>query len=142
LREAIDRLWHGLDADHRALLGQVLRYGLVGGMVTFFQIAVYNLLVGPGRIAPLTANPLATIAAMVIGYVIHSRFTFAGHEGGGVAQTGWRYVIVTLIGFALNQGWVWLFTRHFGWPKWSPSLAFLFITPPVLFVLNRKWVFD
>jgi putative flippase GtrA len=142
LRATIERLWTGLGADHRALVAQIVRYGVVGLGITIFQISLYNLLVTLLHIGPLGANPLASAAAMLLGYISHSRFTFAGHQAGGVTETGWRFVIVSLIGFALNQGWTWAFTRHFGWPKWSPSLAYLFLTPPVLYLLNRKWVFD
>ncbi|HET8612336.1 MAG TPA: GtrA family protein [Sphingomonas sp.] len=136
-------LWGGLKAEHRALIAQIARYGVVGVGVTLFQIAIYNALSGPAHVAPLIANTIATAAAMLIGYTIHSRFTFQGHgRRDSVARTGGRFVAANLIGYALNSFWVWLFTAALHWPDWTPSLPMFFVTPGMLFWLNRMWVFD
>ena len=143
MRDELVRRWHGLGHAHRALAVQIVRYGVVGVGVTLFQIAIYNLLSGPAHLAPLIANTLATAAAMLVGYSIHSRFTFEGHgTRGNVARTGGRFVAANLLGFAANSLWVWSFTGLLHWPRWTPSLPMFFVTPVLLFWLNRKWVFD
>ncbi len=43
--------------------------------------------------------------------------------------------------YALNALWVWLCVTHMRWPEWSPIPAMLFVTPAVVFGLNRQWVF-
>ena len=147
LRERLVRLRHrlneGLGVDRLALLAQLARYGIVGVGVTLFQIAVYDLLSGPVRVAPLIANGIAYLAAMAIGYATHSRYSFEGHgRRGSAARTGGRFVVASLIGFAINSLWVWLFTGLLRWPHWTPSLPMFFVTPFALFWLNRKWVFE
>jgi putative flippase GtrA len=143
VRDELVRRWHGLGHEHRAFAVQVARYGVVGVGVTLFQIAIYNALSGPVHLAPLIANTLATGAAMMVGYTIHSRFTFDGHgTRGNVARTGGRFVAANMVGFAANSLWVWLLTAALHWPHWSPSLPMFFVTPVLLFWLNRKWVFD
>ena len=108
-----------------------------------FQIAIFNLALGAGHMAPLIANTVATAAAMLVGYTIHSRFTFEGHgSGGSVARTGGKFFAANMIGFATNSLWVWLFSAVLHWsPHWA-SLPVFFVTPALLFWLNRKWVFD
>jgi putative flippase GtrA len=138
------RLWEGLDGSHRALFVQLMRYGFVGVGVTLFQIAIYNLLIGAGHLVPLIANTLATAAAMVVGYTIHSRFTFDGH---GTRESELRAVfrfIVTngVVGYSVNSLWVWLFTAVLHWSAHWPSVPMFCVTPALLFWLNRKWVFD
>jgi putative flippase GtrA len=144
VRDGLVRFWSGLDDGHRALAVQLLRYGVVGVGVTLFQIAIYNVLIGAGHRAPLIANTLATMAAMVVGYTIHSRFTFDGH---GTRESElkaiFRFIVTNgVVGFATNSFWVWLCTRalHLS-PHW-PSVPMFCVTPAILFWLNRKWVFD
>lgn len=143
VRQGLTKLWGRLEDEHRALVLQIMRYGVVGVGNTLFQIAIYNALCGPAHLAPLVANTLATIAAMLTGYTIHSRFTFDGHgERGNIARTGGRFVAANLLGFAANSLWVWGLTTLLHLPNWTPSIPFFFATPAMLFWLNRKWVFE
>lgn len=142
MRSSILRVWSGLDDGHRALVAQVVRYGVAGVGITLFQIAVYNLLAGPAGWAPLVANALAFALALGVGYVVHSRFSFQGHgERGTPLQTGGKFLAANLLGFAINSLWVWSFTHVLHWKDWTPSLPMFFVTPFVLFFVNRRWVF-
>ena len=91
---------------------------------------------------PQLANLIGYGAAVVIGYVSHSAFTFRGHgTRDKAASRGIRFVAVSLVSYALNALWVWLCVTHMGWPEWSPIPAMIFVTPAVMFGLNRQWVF-
>lgn len=137
------RLWQGLDPGRRALLVQLVRYGVVGVGVTLFQIAIYNLLIGAGHLGPYVAVTLATIAAMLVGYTIHSRFTFDGHgERDSELRAILRFIAVSMVGFAANSFWVWLFTTALHLSDHWPSVPMFCVTPALLFWLNRMWVFD
>ena len=143
LRASIVRLWQGLDGDHRLLLRQAMRYGIAGLGVTFFQIAVYNLLAGLVDLRPLVANTIGYGLALIVGYGIHSRFSFEGHgTRDSVARSAARFVAASLIGFAINSFWVWSFTARLHWRDWTPSVPMLCVTPAISFWLNRRWVFD
>jgi putative flippase GtrA len=136
-------MWQGLHADHRALVLQLVRYGVVGVGVTLFQTAIFNLLLGAGHQRPAVAITLATGLAMALGYTIHSRFTFQGHGSrDSAARTSVRFVAANMIGFAVNSLWLWLIATilHLS-PHWT-SVPMFFATPVLLFWLNRKWVFD
>ncbi|WP_298688179.1 GtrA family protein [uncultured Sphingomonas sp.] len=143
MRDGLVRLWDRVPHEHRELAAQLMRYGVVGVGVTLFQIAIFNLALGAGHMAPLIANTVATAAAMLIGYTVHSRFTFEGHgSGGSAARTGGKFLAANMVGFAANSLWVWLFSAVLRWsPHWA-SLPVFFVTPALLFWLNRKWVFD
>ena len=144
VRDGLVRFWNGLDHSHRTFALQVVRYGIVGIGVTLFQIVLYNLLIGAGHQKPLIANTLATAAAMVVGYTIHSRFTFDGHGArASELRAIFRFIVTNgIVGLAANSFWVWLFTAalHLS-PHW-PSVPMFCVTPAILFTLNRKWVFD
>jgi putative flippase GtrA len=89
------------------------------------------------------ANVTGYLAAVMIGYVTHSAFTFRGQGGGdaGHAARGVKFVAVSLLSYALNALWVFLCVTHMKWPEWSPIPAMIFVTPAVMFGLNRQWVF-
>lgn len=145
------KLLSRLSAEHRALFWQIVRYGLTGLFVTACQAAIYWCLAVLAGLHVQLANLIGYGAAVVIGYASHSAFTFRGHGGatgqsagtGGVshAARGVRFVAVSLVSYALNALWVYLCVTHMRWPEWSPIPAMVFVTPAVVFGLNRQWVF-
>lgn len=122
--------------------GQLIRYGLTGGFVTTLQAAVYWVLADRAGVHPQLANFLGYLVAVASGYVLHGRFTFRGHGSRDrpVAR-GVRFVAVSLLSLGLNALWVWLCVDLLGWPLWSPVPAMGLVTPALVFVLNRQWVF-
>ena len=125
-----------------ALHGQLLRYVLTGGFVTALQAAVYWTLAQKLAVHPQLANICGYMVAVAIGYVLHGRFTFRGHgkRDQPIAQA-MRFMAVSLISLALNAFWVWLTVQALGWPIWSPIPLMAVVTPGLVFVLNRQWVF-
>ncbi|WP_294135840.1 GtrA family protein [Sphingobium sp.] len=131
-----------LSPQHRALFWQIVRYGVTGLFVTACQASIYWSLAALAGLHPQLANLIGYGAAVVIGYVSHSAFTFRGHgTRDKAAARGFRFVAVSLVSYALNALWVWLCVTHMGWPEWSPIPAMIFVTPAVMFGLNRQWVF-
>ena len=125
-----------------ALHGQLLRYVLTGGFVTALQAAVYWTLAQKLALHPQLANICGYRVAVATGYVLHGRFTFRGHgkRDQPFAQA-MRFMAVSLISLALNAFWVWLTVQALGWPIWSPIPFMAVVTPGLVFVLNRQWVF-
>jgi len=129
-------------ARHGELLGQFVRYGVTGGFASVVNIAIYWVAATFLGVDPNLAMFLGYLAAVLVGYVIHSRWSFRGHgRRGNLARTGGRFVLVSLVSFALNSLWVWLFVRYLGGPTWWPIPAVLGVTPLLVFWLNRRWVF-
>jgi putative flippase GtrA len=124
------------------LSGQIIRYGITGGAVTALQEAIYWSLAGPAHVDPQIANFMGYIAAVVSGYFAHGRFSFRGH---GVREKpvarALRFWAVSLVSLALNAFWVWLFVTHGHLPVWSPIPFKAVVTPGLVFLLNRQWVF-
>jgi len=132
-----------LNPDHRSLLGQLLRYSVTGGLASIVNIAVYwfarDFIVMNANVA----WTLGFVAAVVVGYIVHSRWSFRGHgRRDNLARTGSRFFIVSLVSFGLNSFWVWLLVERLGGATWWPIPPVLGITPLVVFSLNRRWVFD
>lgn len=131
-----------MEPEMRVLLGQMARYVVTGLAVTALQALVYWLLATPVRLHPQIANAVAYLVAVVLGFVLHSAFTFRGHGSrDNPMQRGGRFVLVSLVSLGLNALWVQIFVVWLRLPTWAPIPFMLFATPFVVFALNRKWVF-
>lgn len=119
-----------------------MRYALTGGLASVVNIGVYWVLALRGM-DPNLAWTFGFVSAVLVGYVVHSRWSFKGHgRRDNLARTGGRFVVVSLVSFGLNQLWVWLLVSHLNLPLWAPYPLVLGVTPLAVFWLNRRWVFD
>jgi putative flippase GtrA len=132
----------GQDGAVSAFLGQLLRFGMVGGFVTALGVAAYYVPATWFGVAPLLANLFGYGVAVLFGYVLHSRVSFKGHGSRDkvVRRTG-RFFIVSLVSLGLNSLFVGILTGPLDGPTWWPVIPMLLVTPLVTFALNRQWVF-
>ena len=123
------------------MLGQLMRFIVSGAFVTALGVGVYAIVALVLRWHPQLGNFLAYAVAMTTGYVMHSRWSFRGHGAERDHRTKVRFVIVSLISYALNSFWVWLLFTQLQLGRAAPIAPMLFVTPAVTFLLNRQWVF-
>jgi putative flippase GtrA len=128
---------------YRELIGQLVRYALTGGLASIVNIGVDWVLRDRAGMIPNLAWTIGFVSAVLVGYVVHSRWSFRGHgRRDNLARTGGRFVIVALVSFGLNSLWVWLLVEHLKMPTWAPIPLVLGVTPFAVFWLNRHWVFE
>ena len=120
---------------------QLLRYAFAGLCVTQFAAAIYSLLVLYSGVKPLNANVVSTACGLVAGYVVHSRWSFAGGTAVGEHSKIVRFLVTSFIAFLVNSAWVWLLVSVLNLPPLAPVPLMMVATPWVSFLLNRHWVF-
>lgn len=130
-----------LSPERRTVLAQLARFVVSGAFVTALGVGVYALVALVLRWHPQLGNFLAYVVAVASGYVMHSQWSFRGHGGERTHTTKVRFVIVSLISYALNSLWVWLLFSELQLGRAAPIVPMLFVTPAVTFLLNRQWVF-
>ena len=130
-----------IPAERKTMLAQLARFAITGAFVTALGVGVYALVALVLRWEPQLGNFLAYVVAVATGYVMHSRWSFRDHGGQRTRATRLRFVVVSLISYALNSFWVWLLFSHLQLGRAAPIVPMLFVTPVVTFVLNRQWVF-
>ena len=123
------------------MLGQLARFAMSGAAATALGVGVYALVALALRWHPQLGNFLAYVIAVATGYFMHSTWSFKGHGSERTHATRLRFVIVSVISYALNSFWVWLLYTYLGLGRAAPIAPMLFVTPAVTFVLNRQWVF-
>lgn len=122
---------------------QLVRFLIGGALTTFLYALAYAALAGFKITSEQVANFVGYLVAMLSGYVIHSKWSFQGH-GAAAQRTSWRFVVVSLLSYAMNTFWVWLLTAKtmLAGAWWWPLLPVAFCTPLINFWLNRTWVFS
>ena len=120
--------------------GQLLRYAVAGLGVTALSTTVYSACAVLAHVPPLLANVCGYAVGLVAGYLVHSRWSFAGAREDEAATIA-RFVGATLFGFGLNSFWVWLLTGFLHLPPLAPVPAMIGVTPLLSFLINRYWVF-
>ena len=122
------------------VLGQLVRFAIVGGLSTLVYAIVYWPL-ATYVIPPVLASVAGFLVAVVFGDVFHSRWSFKGHEAEGGVGTQSKFVAVQSVGMAMNAGFTWVCTGPLHQATWVPLLPVIFVTPLVTFALNRYLVF-
>lgn len=131
-----------LDRERRTIALQAARYAFAGLVITILFSASYWLVTEVGGLDPNLSLTLVFLVFTAISYLTHGRFSFRGHGGRDRQHVrATRFLVVNLLGFALNQFWVWLLVKQLGGPTWWPIIPFILVTPWLTFSLHRRWVF-
>lgn len=131
------------DPERRKLIGQLIRYGITGVMTTAVNVGVYHLMLDWLKLWPNVAWTIGFVVAFAVAYPAHSRYSFRDHgTRDNLLQSVWRFFLVSLVGFVLNNFWVWSLVGYLKLPSWAPDIPVLFVTPLLVFAINRKWVFN
>jgi putative flippase GtrA len=125
------------------VLGQVIRFGIAGGLSTLVYAAIYWPL-ATYVIHPVAASIAGFVGAVIFGYFVHSAWSFKGHSADtGSIKTQSKFFAVQSVGMLLNAFFTWLLTGPLvHGPTWWPLVPAVFVTPIVTFVLNRRLVFS
>ncbi len=126
------------------MLGEVLRFGISGGITTLIYIAVYWPLthyVFEQRHA-VYAVPFAFAVAVTAGFFLHSRWSFKGHATRDPDPLRHvKFVAVQASGVALNGLITWIGTAKLGYSPMVPLLPAVACATVFTFFLNRQLVF-
>ena len=127
---------------HAPLIGQVIRFGLTGVLLTLLVAGGYWIAADVFGVEPMLSMMPNYLVFTGLGYFLLSRFSFKDH--GSRDRPGARtirFFTVNTLGFLLNQFFVWWLVKHLGGPVWWSVIPIVLVTPLVTFSLNRKWVF-
>ena len=128
-------------ARKRELFWQIVRYGVNGSIVTALYSFVLASLDSWTHLPLQLCNFAGYIAALCLGYFLHSNVTFRNH-GERDRASKIRFVLASIPSLALNAFWAWLLTDALKMPHWTLYVPIWFVTPAMLFALNRWWVFQ
>ena len=105
--------------DRLKLLGQIIRFGMVGLLLTVLVAAAYWAVAEFLHVDPMLSMTGVYLVFTGVGYILHSRVSFRDHGGRDQAHIRtMRFFITNTLGFISNQFFVWLLVKHLGGPTW------------------------
>ncbi|MGV8857755.1 GtrA family protein [Rhodoglobus sp.] len=137
----------------RKLLGQFLRFGVVGLGGLVIDVAVFNLLrltiLSPDVLheGPVIAKVISTTLAIGANWVGNRRWTFATAGRTGAAREGVEFALVSVAGMAIGVLCLWVSHYVLGYTSLladniSTNVVGLALGAFFRFALYRLWVFS
>ena len=122
------------------MVGQLIRFGGVGGLATLIHVAVAMLLSSIAEVSPLQANFAGFASALMFSYVGHARCTFRAEMN--KAPQFLRFIFVALVALATSSGTVLLVDTGLGLDFGIAMAAVAVLVPAVTYLALRFWVFE
>jgi putative flippase GtrA len=120
-------------------LHRFARFAVVGALVTVVHAVVFTGAIELTRIEPVFANAIAFSVAVLVGYALNRRWTFARH--GAEHARLWRYVVASLAGLAWSSAIMFAVVHGANWSPYVGLALAVLLVPPLTFSLNQFWVF-
>ena len=133
---------HSLDPERRTALVQLVRYALAGLAITLAAAGSYWGIADLLGVGPMLSYTIVFIVFSGISYVTHGEYSFKGHgERDRHHIRMGRFFAINVLGFLVNQGFIWLLVKHLGGATWWPTIPMVFVTPLLTFTLHRRFVY-
>ena len=134
---------HRIGPERRAVLAQVARYALAGFLITLAVAASYWAIAEYLHVDPMISFTIVFITFSAISYFTHGAFSFKDHGSRDQQHVRiGRFFAVNVIGYVVNQGFIWVLVKELGGPTWWPTLPMIFVTPLLTFALHRRFVYS
>jgi putative flippase GtrA len=128
-----------LPAADNLTLRQLVAYASVGAAATSVHYAILIGLVELGGFQPVPATLCGYLVGGVIGYLLNRRHTFASDRPH--AEAGWRFALVTFVGFCITYVLMTLFVVRMALPYLPAQVVTTILAMFVTFALNKAWTF-
>ena len=138
----INSALHSLGPERRAVALQMLRYAFAGLAITLAVAASYWAIAEWLGVDPMVSFTVVFLVFSAISYVTHGEFSFKGHGTRDQHHIRLsRFLIVNIIGYLVNQSFIWLLVKYIGGPTWWPTIPMVLVTPLLTFTLHRRFVY-
>ena len=128
--------------ERRAVAVQMVRYALAGGLITLAVAAGYWAITELFGVDPMISLTIVFLFFSGVSYLVHGAFTFKDHgERDRHHVRGARFLAINILGFAVNQGFVWTLVKYLDGPTWWPTVPMVLVTPLLTFALHRRFVY-
>ena len=134
---------HSLDPERRTVVLQLVRYALAGFAITLAVAGSYWAITDLLHVDPMISFTIVFVVFSVISYVTHGEYSFKGHgdrDRHHIRMS--RFLAVNILGFLINQGFIWLLVKQLDGPTWWSTIPMIFVTPLITFSLHRRFVYS
>jgi len=138
IQSALQSLGH----ERRTVLLHLIRYALAGFAITLAAAGSYWAITDLLHVDPMASYAIVFLLFSVVSYVTHGEYSFKGHgERDRHHVRMGRFFAINVLGFLVNQGFIWLLVKQLDGPTWWPTIPMVFVTPLLTFALHRRFVY-
>ncbi|OUO46812.1 sugar translocase [Olsenella sp. An285] len=127
----------------RALVGQFLKFGMVGALAFVIDYGVLMLLSQVVGWDPVISSVFSFVISLVFNYVASMRFVFERREDLSRRREFTIFVVLSVIGLLINSACMWAGTAAFGDGALSVTVTKVAATAVVAiwnFVSRKRWL--
>ena len=129
-----------LEPAQRTMMLQMLRFA--GGIIPLLVAASYWAIAEYFHVDPMISLAIVFVFFSGVSYVTHGAFSFKDQGARGNHHVrGARFFAINILGFLMNQLFVWTLVKQMHGPTWWPLVPAIFVTPLATFALNKRLVF-
>lgn len=133
---------NNLEPERRTMLLQLVRYGLAGLVITLAVAASYWAITDLLHVDAMISFTVVFLVFSAISYITHGEFSFKGHRASDPHHVRMgRFLAINVLGFLVNQGFIWLLVKQLDGPTWWSVIPMVFVTPLLTFALHRRFVY-
>ena len=125
------------------LIEQIVRFGVVGVLATIIDFGVLMVLSQLMGVNPVVAAGISFCVSVVFNYVASMRFVFTHREDMSPTKEFTIFIVLSLIGLALNELIMWVGTRALGTTALAVTIVKVVATALVMiwnFVSRKIWL--
>lgn len=119
---------------------RIIKYGIVGGMNTGVDFAVFALLVYGLGAAAIVAQPISYLCGFANSYVWNRKWTFRSDRRSGVGELV-RFGIVNAVSFGVSTVVLMAIVSGLGWNALLGKAVSIVASLAVNYIGSRLWVF-
>ncbi|WP_246824696.1 GtrA family protein [Olsenella sp. HMSC062G07] len=130
-------------ADVRGIVRQFLKFGVVGLVAFFIDYGILMLLSVGLRWDPVLSAGISFVISLIFNYVASMRYVFTRRDDLSRQGEFVVFVILSLIGLAINELCMWLGTTALGASPLAITATKLIATTIVMvwnFLSRRRWL--
>ena len=126
---------------NQGVMHQMMRYGIVGGVVYLSDFAVFAAILWFMPDAYLLANVIGKVTGALVGFVLHRHFTFSWEQKDKASRQAISYLLLLAANLAISSLLMWLLVDSVGANAFIAKIFVDVVVIAVSFVAGRRWVY-
>jgi putative flippase GtrA len=126
---------------NQGVMHQMMRYGIVGGVVYLSDFAVFAAILWFVPDAYLVANVIGKVTGALVGFVLHRNFTFSWEQKDKTSRQAASYFLLLATNLIISSLLMWLLVDTMGANAFVAKLFVDIVVIATSFVAGRLWVY-
>lgn len=120
---------------------QLCRFCFVGLAATAIHSLLFIFFVEIFDLPPIFSNFIAFFPSFIFSFIFHKSWTFRMIDREDCILMLVRFFVVAIVGLLLNTFWVFIVTNVCNFQYYISLFFIIFLTPLLLYLLNKFYVF-